>query len=366
MAARLYLAGLLLISGVWTPALAEPDTVDIAEDADWSHQWTQMRFPIQWGDFKREQIVQFQAQESDISARYLDAAGDVLSVYIYRPGLADASIWHDRALVGMGANDVMFGSDGVQGKRSASFAPEGSDVESGLFTVLTSNGDFRSTGVAIYQSHDWLVKIRLSSRRLDPEGLEELLRTVLNSAPKLDGYSKSPAYLIEPCLDEVKYSNADRFKPEPGEEPKVGADTVMMSLIGGVMMATNEATSNSQPYCREGQGGSEGSVYRQPGSQERYIIAFGDSGTSAEVGPALPLDAILQEQNPDAPKRAHFIVTYSTATHRRTFMPFASLPQPNQAGQAVFREEPVAIFKLPLGDEGPEIEIQFPDDQPSD
>ncbi|MEO9463047.1 MAG: hypothetical protein ABJ242_09950 [Marinomonas sp.] len=351
------LAGFLLIGGIATPALAEPETVEIAEDADWSHQWTAMRFPAHWGDFQREQIIQFQERESDISARYLDAAGDVLSIYIYRPGLANAPIWHDRALVGMGANDVMFGSDGVQGKRSATFAPNGSKVESGLLTVLTSNGDFRSTGLAIYQAGEWLVKVRLSSRRLDPEGLEELLRKVLRTMPKLENYGKDAAYLIEPCLDEVQYTNAERFKPDPDAGPSDALGSAMMTLLGGDVLAEAETGKSAQPYCREGNGGSQGSVYRRPGEQESYIIAFGDSGTSAQAGPALSLDTILSEEDPDAPQRAHFTVTYSTATHRRTFMPFVSLPQPNQAGRAVFREEPVVTYKRPLGDEGPEIEI---------
>ena len=348
MVSRLCLAGLLLTSGASVPALAEPATVEIAENADWSHQWTAMRFPAQWGDFSRQQIVQFQDRESDISARYSDAAGTVLSIYIYRPGFASAPIWHDRALVAMGADDVMFGTDGVLGKRTATFAPNGSEIESGLLTVLTSNGDFRSTGLGIYQAGEWLVKLRLSSRRLDPEGLEELLRKVLSIAPKLEGYGETPAYLIEPCFDQVKYTIAERFKPQLGSDPFEGMSTVMMDLVGREVAANIEADSPDQTYCREGAGGSEGSIYRQPGSQDSYIIAFGDSGTSAHAGPALSLDAILSKEDPEAVQKTHFTVTYSTATHKRMFMPFASLPQPNQAGRAVLMEKPVVTSKRPL------------------
>jgi len=213
---RTFISGLFVALAL--PASAEPQEVEIAAETDWKHQWTPMRFPASLGDFKRDRIYQFQERESDISANYLDPAGNLLSLYIYRPGLAEPAIWHDRALVSLGANDVMFGSNesgaGIQGKRSASFPPTGSKIESGLLTVLTSKGAFRSTGVAIYSSGDWLIKVRLSSRGLDPEGLETLLREVLLALPEMPDYSEQKAYLIEPCLDTVEYTAAERLKNE--------------------------------------------------------------------------------------------------------------------------------------------------------
>jgi len=192
---RTFISGLFVALAL--PASAEPQEVEIAAETDWKHQWTPMRFPASLGDFKRDRIYQFQERESDISANYLDPAGNLLSLYIYRPGLAEPAIWHDRALVSLGANDVMFGSN-----------------ESGALTVLTSKGAFRSTGVAIYSSGDWLIKVRLSSRGLDPEGLETLLREVLLALPEMPDYSEQKAYLIEPCLDTVEYTAAERLKNE--------------------------------------------------------------------------------------------------------------------------------------------------------
>lgn len=346
------------------PLMAQPKPVEIAPDKDWEHTWTPMTFPARLGEFERSEVFQFQERESDISANYLDAAGSVLSLYIYRPGVSDASIWHDRALVSLGANDVMFGTEGVQGKRSASFKPAGHDIESGILTVLTSNGDFRSTGVALYSHGNWLVKVRLSSRGLDPDGLEALLRELLTQLPDLDNYAAHPAYLIEACLDPMTYSNADRLRDDRTE---AGLDSLMDVMVD--LKELREATGlDDAPYaqyCREGDGGAEGSIYRPIGMQDRYLIAFGDSGTSASVNPAKTLEEVLKEEdgvsNAD---KAHFAVSHSTGTHIRYFMPFHSLPQPNQAVQVVFGEQPILTADRPLGEEALEVTL-IPHEEPT-
>lgn len=344
--ARTLLCAVLLLCAL--PAHAAREEIDVPADQDWEHQWTAMEFPAKLLEFNRQTVVQFQPNQSDISANYVDGAGNILSLYIYRPSLADAAIWHDRALVAIGAHDVMFGSEGVQGKRSATFAPRGSEVESGLLTVLTSKGAFRSTGIAIYSAGDWLAKVRLSSRGLDPEGLEALLRTVLGKLPKLEGYSEKEAYLIEACFTSMRFTTAERFKPDDSQEATTQEDS-SGDLIGSAALG-KAAQVPSGPYCREGEGGREGSLYRSPGVQHSYILAFGDSGTSAIIGPAKQLDEIFGEGSAQSSANPYFSVSYATATQRFVFMPYKSLPEPNQAAQAIFGEPPIATVERPLGD----------------
>lgn len=331
------------------PATAQPQEVTIAPDADWEHRWTAMEFPAQFDDFKRSKIIQFQDQEADIAANFEGPLGDILSVYIYRPGFADTAIWHDRALVALGANEA-FRSDGVKGKRTTTFTPKGGVAQSGIMTVLATKGRFRSTSLALYSSGEWLVKVRLSSIRLEPDGMETRIRELLEKLPEMGELAKKDAYLIEPCLGKMIYSNAERFKPTSGE-----ANSVNLAMMGLTLDNKSAANSHSgEPkgeYCREGEGGREGSIYRIEEVKDRYLIAYGDSGTSALVAPALSVEEVLDPENNEAQKTPHFLVTYSTATANRVFMPFKSLPQPNQASQAVFREEPILTAARPFGDE---------------
>ncbi len=334
---------------------AQPVEFELASDKDWEHQWTDMRFPAEFDDFSRLSIYQFQDRETDISANYQGPLGDVLSIYIYRPGLADASIWHDRALVALGGN-ASFQDPGVKGKRTATFTPTGGASESGIMTVLATEGRFRSTSVALFSSGEWLVKLRLSSIRLEPEGMESRFREILQQLPKMEALSAQKAYLIEPCLDEISYSTAERF--EPAEQDALGANSPMLSLTAGLAsMAQQNEQAPAAQYCREGNGGREGSIYRTAGIRDNYLIAYGDSGTSVSVAPALSLDAVLASDDPEAAKRAHFLVVHKTAIEHRIFMPFKSLPQPNQASQAVFREAPIATLSRALGDEPAELQV---------
>jgi hypothetical protein len=341
-----------------SPALAERETLAIDANADWQHQWTAMQFPARIGNFERAEVVQFQERETDISANYKDSSGNILSLYIFRAGPGDAAIWHDRSLVHLGANDTMFGSEGVQGKRSASFAPVGSEIESGLLSVLATSGEFRSTGIAIYGAGEWLVKARLSSRGLDPDGTEALLREVLGMLPKLKGYSQKESYLIEACLDTMKFRTAKRMTPE---DLPAAAD-LARTLDG----KTFEIGSRIKTvYCREGKGGSEGSVYRPLGKQDRYIIAFGDSGTSALAAPAISLDSMLTEQDGDRAVPMHFSLSYTTATHIRHFEPFLSLPHPAEAANAIFNEETLVLLERALGEKSAPV-IVSSDTAPAD
>lgn len=351
---RTFISGLFVALAL--PASAEPQEVEIAAETDWKHQWTPMRFPASLGDFKRDRIYQFQERESDIAANYLDPAGNLLSLYVYRPGLAEAPIWHDRALVSLGANDAMFGSDGVQGKRSATFAPTGAKVESGLLTVLTSSGAFRSTGIAIYSSGDWLIKVRLSSRGLDPEGLEGLLREVLLALPEMPTYSGQDAYLIEPCLDTVEYTTAERLKNDG-----TGAGS-LAPVLNGPLLDVLPKPKNDAVYCRVGDGGNEGSIYRPDSAKERYIVAMGDSGTSVEVGPQMTLDEALASSLDETGESPVFQVSYTTALAIRHFMPFRSLPSPAQATRAVFKEPAISTITRALGDENAEISVTLDKD----
>ncbi|MEP2736446.1 MAG: hypothetical protein ABJP34_09110 [Erythrobacter sp.] len=340
---------------------AEPAKLDIADDADWSHQWTAMSFPARWGEFTRDGIYQFEARETNVSAKYWDSDRDTLAnLYLYRPGLAEASIWHDRALVALGASQT-FGSEKVQGTRTASFTPSGGEAESGILTIIAAEGEFRSTSVAIYSAGDWLVKLRVSSRSLDPDGLEEMVRDLIKRIPALTGHSKRQSYVMEACLDEVNYADADRPNRGNSGSGNEGSSDALFKpddFIDRLKVKPDQTAK----YCREGDGGLQGSVYRPIGAKDRYMVAIGDSGASLKVAPAASLDSVLSA---DSSEKPYFLVSLRTGDKVRVFMPFLTLPQPNQAMQVLMREPPFTTIERGLGEEEPRVWVEPAENAPA-
>lgn len=320
-----------------------------------------MEFPAQWGDLTRDGIYQFEARETNLSAKYWDEDRDTLvNLYLYRPGLADASIWHDRALVALGVNEV-FGSENVQGTRTASFTPNGGTAESGILTIIAAEGEFRSASVAIFSAGDWLVKLRVSSRSLDPDGLEDMVRSLIARIPKLAGYSAQQSYVMEACLDAVNYATAERPKRNNSASDSERSSEALFNsdeFIEGL----KEKPDRGEKYCREGDGGLQGSIYRSMGAKDRYIVAIGDSGASLNVAPAKSLESMLRDGSSNT---ANFLVSLRTGDKVRVFMPFLTLPQPNQAMQTMLREAPFATYERAFGDEGPRVWVE-PNDGPSE
>lgn len=340
----------LLVAG---PIAAEPQLIEIAADKDWRHKWTAMAFPARLGHFERTSVRQHQDRESDVAARYWsDETKTLLSLYIYRPGNPDPSLWHDRAVAAIAANKDL-GQVDFTSRSTGFFIPPGGTTESGVGSVMSTDSDYKSTGVALYSADEWLVKVRVSSQELGVEELERELAAVISGLPALQSVSSTAAYAIEPCEESIVFAAAAR----PAKDL---VDPMMVAVTGGILavpVPVDEAErSRIEPveFCRDGEGEAQYALYRPNGATDRYVLGLGDSGFSVDVGPALTLDAVLKA---DGKQSGMYSVSTSDALVTKIFFPFSSMPTPEQAGDAALREGPVAAVSRPLGDEGSNITI---------
>jgi hypothetical protein len=243
-----------------------------------------MILPPRSAGLVRGDIRDSTATEMDVSTSY---AGEdlVATVYLYRTMTPDVAMWFDRAVT------VLMLRPDLGLARSApppatAFARPGATTASGLRASLDVNAaETRSTAVAIAPlGTNWLLKIRLSSPRLDRAALDERLTAFIQGMRwPAEATPARVAIPILPCPTPLRLRTARVVRSD-----MTGA---LMDAVGGVMVAEHEGTS--PVYCGEPGATVERGVYRAGGSSEAYLIALGDSGTALSLAEALDLSALM-------------------------------------------------------------------------
>lgn len=339
---------------------AQPSEVEIAPDADFDHQWTAMEFPVQIGDLKRDRIVAYADNQTNLSANYTGQLGDLFSLYIYRAGVADPSIWFDRAFFALTQNSGYSTTD-VAGQRTGMFTPPGGTSESGLLSVIKTGGSYRSTSVAIYASGDWLVKVRYSSKKLDADAMEKSLRGMLAQLPALENISAQPAYLIKSCTTAVKFKKAKRVKMDKDD----AMSAALLGALTGLVLdgATEEEESQSATlekpvtFCREGEATPQHTLYRPDEATDNYTIAFGDAGVSGYAGLDTLANLFSNAESGKAQSKAQYLVSLRDGNKTLNYQPYRSLPKPEQTIKTIFNENAISSSNRPLGDANSKISI---------
>lgn len=355
--------GLLLVSAVLPMAAlkAEPTELEIAPDADFAHKWTAMEFPVQLGDLKRDVIVAYADNQTNLSANYTGQLGDLFSLYIYRAGVADPSIWFDRALFALNQNSAFSSTNGAE-QKTGMFTPSGGTSESGLLSVIKTGGPFRSTSLAIYASGDWLVKVRYSSKTLNPEEMEESLRLMLAQLPALENISTQPAYLVQPCQEPVKYKKAKRVKMKKDDAMSSALLGALAGMIMDERLEADEESDIVEPidpviFCREGDPSLQHTLYRPDESTESYTIAFGDSGVSGHVGFDGFSSLFSELESKKSKSKGQYSLSLRDGNKTLNYRPYRSLPKPDQAIKTIFNENAISSSNRPLGQENSAISI---------
>ena len=349
---RLACAGAVLAFALGVaPAQAQPETIEIAADKDWQHQWTPMTFPARIDKFEREFIAAYEERETNISARYFDERSQtILSLYIYRPGNPSTAIWFDRALMAVGAGGTL-GTVETEDEKIARFVPSGGTVASGLSAVLAaSGGRYRSTGVALYRAGEWLVKVRITSAEQSVTQLSATLRKVLGDLPALEGVDTGAAQFVTPCDTPLVFGDSEPVPPTTG----LAMSMVLMSDVVAALTEVKGEGPSPDSYCREGDRNIQYNVYRPVGDNDRYSLVLGDSGASIEVFPFLALD---NPERSDADNPTH-LVSSSTGLETSFHTPFRGIPNIGPASRSAFEGPVYAKMNRRLSpDENPQITI---------
>jgi hypothetical protein len=224
--------------------------------------------------------------EMDVVAGYVDdTEGLVATVYLYRTMTPDVAMWFDRALTVIMLRPG-FGLESTPPPAATAFARPGATTASGLRVALDVNvPEVRSSAVAIAPlGSSWLLKIRLSSSRLDRAALDERLTAFM--AGLRWPAETSPGRAAVPVL-----ACASPLRLRTARVVRSDMSGALMDAVGGLMVAEHDGTP--AVYCREPGATIERGVYRANGSNDAYLIALADAGMALSLAEALDLSAIM-------------------------------------------------------------------------
>lgn len=348
----------LLYVGLAMPAFART-TIELPADQSWEHQWTNMEFPAEIIGLNNRRITQFEDKEGNVSAQYFDDDYQtVVSIYIFRPGNPDPSIWHDRGIAAIQANERM-GPFDLDSRDTRQFVPPGGTTASGILSVFGGSGEYKSTAVALFRADAWLVKIRVSSVAWAQERMSSEVDAIIRQLPEMVGVHEQASYPIKNCTTSIDFMDASRADPAEIDMMQLG---IASGILGaGDLAELKDETEPEKVYCRQGDHKPQFGIYRPDGALDRYLMAFGDAGFSVDVAKDNGVLPLLTENDRQSASPTYYTVSTADALITRQFLPFLGLPTPNQAATAAFRDNPISSVSRPLGDDGSTITIYTDD-----
>jgi hypothetical protein len=274
-------------------------------------------------------MIDFSNAQYDVAAVYGGIqGGDEVTVYFYRAGLPDVSLWAGPVTQVMRTRQGFEPFD--RSEATIHFvAPEGSDIASGMrMTYATRGGRISSTGVALMQRGDWLFKIRASSLESNVGELNSLIDRIMNSFPPPADAPETPAaYLVEDCTAALDLPEADPAV-EDGSNT-MAAIFMSMGVVAGEGSELPEVVRNI--WCRDPSSPADYTIFRPNGRSDAYVMAFSDAGVVLSVG---HWDGILGGLASRAAGSAIPVVLRSS-TENRYYALFQSTPTPEQAFSAL-------------------------------
>lgn len=287
----IWIVALLLAALVAKPAHAE----------DWRHGPSGISIPDLPRGFHRgrETDNSRDGSGSDVFIQ-LGSDSEPVTLYVYRAAFPNPALWFERVRQAINVN----------------VAAKDTRVEPRIFTLgesaaanglreeidLPEGANYRTSAVAIAQYGEWLVKVRVTSRRLDVAGVRTRMDQLL-AAVRLPGPVPTPATLAIPAPCPLGPSRISAG-PLRGENlvsyARSGMRAVNAQAHGQRGLATDAAV-----WCRVTDSGlppEYTTLYRRRDNQA-WVALFSDSGI-AIVG--APIDL------PDSNGGASFVVTTST------------------------------------------------------
>ncbi|HEX8193109.1 MAG TPA: hypothetical protein VF552_09430 [Allosphingosinicella sp.] len=286
-----------------------------AQGANWRHEATGISLPRSIGDMSlsREQDASG-GRGNDVILQY-GIEGTVVTVYVYRSAYPNAAMWFERTRLAMNQH---VGADAVAAA-PRSFTLGGASAPNGLREEIALPGG-RATGVAIAQIGPWMVKLRVTSERLDRAAVAERIDRLLaafrfaNPAP-----APHPLTVPAPC------GSGERMRGERlrnlNERNLAAASVVGLVALGHARAAGGGLAAEPSLWCRVTQTGlpvQYGSLYRlREGSG--WVALVGDSGRAAAALPNL------------VPGDVRAVLFASTPSSTQVVAAYDGMPDPDQA-----------------------------------
>ncbi|MDB5686254.1 MAG: hypothetical protein JWR77_843 [Rhizorhabdus sp.] len=321
-------------------AAAQPAAIEAKAGKPWAHKPSGISLPAAIGPFVRAQIRDFSGTARiDIVTTYADeASGTEATVFIYRPAMPDTGLWF---AVSSYTIDVAnrFGTVTALAPPVA-FPITARSGDIGLRQTYSITTLGRSTGIAMAALGPWIVKLRLTSRLLDPAQTDAAMLQILG---QLDWPSKwpvaGPAAIVPDC-DKVMEAGSRAEKTT-----KDGASI----LMGAMLMQAGDAADNKAR--KEGKPPERPKLCRDPvplrgnlllfqitSDEPGYVIPLGDAGTLLSVRRD-GMAGLLQGK--DGPPS--YAVNLLGPQKAMQYPSYDRLPPPEQALEIIQRERPLSI-----------------------
>lgn len=283
---RIFTALMLAGACAGTPALGEPGPIAFEKNKPWVHEETGMSFPPMLAGFDLREIKDLTDSQSDVALIYRDDSRKaLLSIFYFRAGLPDVSIWQDRVLSTIAKNAGGWGTLGEEPPSRSSFTPVNGVADSGaLLTVALDGSQAYATGSAIMSTGEWLVAIRMTSHLFTEKELTDRLLDTIASLPLPASAKSAPigaSYVIEPCPPALPQESAPRSSGDQQEAIMVGTLAIVTESKELSDLFGHEP--QSPHYCREQANGDNFSVYSDRVSREDHVIALNDAGVAIMV-----------------------------------------------------------------------------------
>lgn len=334
-----------------TPLQAQT-TMAMPEGKAWQHPGSSLKIPAQVGSFARTKGSDFGTTQSDVSFTYRDeTSGTIATLYVFRAGLPDVSIWTERA-----ENSIIsvapqsYGKIEKAGRRWSALSLWPNSPGGALRVIYPISGkDLKATGLLIARHGDWLIKLRISSFALDAAGLETAMTDFVTGlalpAPRIGG---APAYAVQPCADALPSAEA---RLVPAADNSVILASALLSIGQESGGKSGKRPEPAAVYCRDAASTGNYGVYRPNGSQQSYVLAAGDGGVTFMIAPDPLFEGLKTNED-------QHTLTLRTSDRVIGFTPYLGLPSPSQAYAALKQSKPTFIQSRLPGKQ--EVQILVP------
>lgn len=300
-----------------------------AEGEAWAHPHGALEIPANLAGLSRQGGVTYSTDYLDIGVTFRDG-GHEATLYVFRRTNGSAPIWFAQAQDAIVARAGYDNPEIYNGIETVS--PGGSEIALGLKAVFEPGKDSSaaSTGLALYETGNWYVKLRVTSNTLTPLQTSAWLDQALSELPASDGYLPSSIISpIEDCPSQLEYHNRTR---------DVKTD-VASSLLGGLLGQLAVPSSRDDPeeltasaektlWCRDSILEAGRASYRRTDADDSYLFALGDNGSAISVAPDAA--AALLALSDDRKGVNHYSVTLMQESRNVNFVPQNKFPSPKR------------------------------------
>lgn len=328
-------AVLTLCSGVARAQDPPPRPIALPSNAPFTHEHSKIALPPTLGGLPRTEALENEPHQLHTSFKYISPqSGDAYIVIIYRDVGGGLPVWFDRARGRMERGEI--GSATLFG--AGPFVPPGRANASGLLAtyVLTGKG-YRSGGVALVPSGEWLITLLAASSSRSPADLEGRIKSALAEIAWPKTNEAPVAVPVEACASTLAFSGD--AKPLRRDQSSV-AVTAMAAILRVKLLQLIE---RAQPprWCRDSSELGSAGVYRADEQEDGYFIAINDSGRGLRVGRnTVTLTSEGKDASNDQPER--FDVQLTQMSNLSVSGLLDRLPPPAQA-MTILKERRFAV-----------------------